>query len=1193
MVYCLAMYLKALEIQGFKSFADKTRLTFEPGMIAIVGPNGCGKSNVSDAIRWVLGEQRPSALRCGKMQDLIFNGTDTRKPLGMVEVTLHFADCEAALGTAYSEVSITRRADRSGTNTYFLNKTPCRLKDIQRLFMGTGVGTTSYSVMAQGQIDAILSSRPEDRRAVFEEAAGVTKFKADRKEALRKIAQTEENLTRLTDILRELKRQSTLLQRQAEKAERARTLRTELRGLDLFLSKKRARALEAAIAEAGMAVAQAAGRILSIQDEAEAGARAIASANERIHAGEERIARLMEQAAASSARHARALEIIQTNEARVEEYRRWAEGLEREAAAAREQIEKAQANPEAGLDLAQFDDEREALQTLLEDAQADYDDQRQTLEATRRSLQQAREALAQCDRQQLLWQQRLSKVEADREAQLLRRERLAAEAAEAKRLLAERQAAKAAAEGEVQAHRETAEEAREAVITLDEDRSFVADDRAQAQARQEERRRQKAALEAQRELLLKPAPGEAPDGALRVLAPDNPFGVAPGEVLGLLAEALEIAPEARRATEAALAPWSRALVVRSGEVARRLLAQAQTLCPEAALQLLVAEAEAGATVPGSLAEAVQAKPGFEGVCARLLGAMGVVKDLEAVPAVWPEGVRAFVTRQGEMLWRAGDGERLAAGNAADPVARKVVCDEIAERVAALDSEMAAEEATLAEAQARLEAMTAKLRDTQRVLEKAQRQADQAVGALAAATRDERQAAARAQEAERALAEVEADQTHERDEREAARQGLAQLAEVRAARTQESAEATEQLTALEGAYETASARLSEARFKMAGFNQKCEHLLAQQRDREARLRELEQTVAQRERSIQSCTENIARLQRESDQLVASLASLDEEAQALQGQIETARQERQALAEMRERLEQETAAARKTLLEAQEAKTKAEVAMAEGRERHAALMARLTNDYGTQPETLQDEPCAEWPEGEVPDDAWLEARMADIREELERLGPVNLLAIDEYKQLEERHAFYQAQADDLTRSRDELMALIKTINDTSGKRFRDTFNRANANFEQMFKRLFHGGEAKLVLLDNTEDPLECGIDIIARPPGKRPQTISLLSGGERTMTAVSLLFAIFLIKPAPFCLLDELDAALDDSNIGRFVEALKDFLVHSQFLIITHNQHTIAGSDIVYGVTMPEKGVSKTLSMRFGASPTPQENPNGQV
>jgi len=225
------VYLKSLEINGFKSFADRTKLLFEPGMVAIVGPNGCGKSNVSDAIRWVLGEQRPTALRCAKMQDIVFNGTDNRKPLGMAEVSITFADCEGILATEFNEVTITRRVFRSGEGQYFLNKNLCRLRDVHRLFMGTGIGTTSYSVMAQGQIDAILSSRPEDRRAIFEEAAGITKFKADRKEALRKLEQTDANLLRLADVIREVKRQIGSLQRQAGKARRYRELRDELRGL--------------------------------------------------------------------------------------------------------------------------------------------------------------------------------------------------------------------------------------------------------------------------------------------------------------------------------------------------------------------------------------------------------------------------------------------------------------------------------------------------------------------------------------------------------------------------------------------------------------------------------------------------------------------------------------------------------------------------------------------------------------------------------------------------------------------------------------------------------------------------------------------------------------------------------------------------------------------------------------------------
>ena len=238
------MYLKQLEIIGFKSFADKTRLDFDPGLIAIVGPNGCGKSNVSDAIRWVLGEQKPTALRCSKLADVVFNGTDTRKPLGAAEVSITFAECEKELGTDYHEVTITRRVYRDGTGEYYINKQPSRLKDVQHLFMGTGIGTSSYSVMAQGQIDAVLSSRPEDRRAVFEEAAGITKFKADRKEALRKIEQTEQNLLREQDVLREMKRQIGSLQRQVGKAKKCKELRDRLRGLDIHLSRQRIRSYD-------------------------------------------------------------------------------------------------------------------------------------------------------------------------------------------------------------------------------------------------------------------------------------------------------------------------------------------------------------------------------------------------------------------------------------------------------------------------------------------------------------------------------------------------------------------------------------------------------------------------------------------------------------------------------------------------------------------------------------------------------------------------------------------------------------------------------------------------------------------------------------------------------------------------------------------------------------------------------------
>ena len=1183
------MYLKELEIQGFKSFADRTRLTFEPGMIAIVGPNGCGKSNVSDAIRWVLGEQRPSALRCSKMQDLIFNGTDARKPLGMVEVTLLFADCTAALGTEYEEVAITRRAYRSGENAYFLNKAACRLKDIQRLFMGTGVGTTSYSVMAQGQIDAILSSRPEDRRAVFEEAAGVTKFKADRKEALRKIKQTDENLTRLTDILRELKRQGTLLRHQAEKAERARTLRTDLRGLDLCISKDRAAALENTIGDSAVAVADAANRITAIQEEAEASARAVAEVNARIQAGEDTIAKLSEAGAASAARHSRAQEIIRTNISRIDEYRTWATGLEKEIADARAQIEAAAGEAASGPDIETFDDEEESFRNLLEDAQDAYDDIRSQTECTRAKLQEARDGLADCDRKQLYWQQQLAKAEAGREERLLKRERLSAEHAEAKRLYEERRDAFETANAEAEEQRGIAAEARETLILLDEDRSFVADDIATAKRRQEGRARQKAALEAQRELLARPAPGEQPDAGPRLLDPANPFGLESGDILGPLADAVDVPKDIRRSAELALAPWARAIVARDAAVVAHVLKRLPECFPGESIQLLAADAEGTppATWPETLiclADRVTARPGFETVVRRLLLRVGCV---ETLPETFPEGPAVLVTEKGELQYACGDAVLAASSVAADPLARRLLCDEADEKIAALNHASIAEEADIEALQARIDAMAAKYRDTQRTMEKAQRLADQANGAATAAERDCKAAEARFGALDAHLAELEGADSAEEEARSAAKEGLDGLTAARERHTQVSSEATARLATLEGGLDTASARLSEARFRMAGFMQKREHAMTLLRDRAQRRQQLEVLIAQRSDQVRSCAGNIERLEADNAKIVGGLAGMENETLALQQQIEKSRADRLELTAERERLDAAGAAARKTLLDAQEAKTRAEVSLAEARTQYQALIDRLVRDYGIVPENLANEPSAEWNEGAKPAEAEIEARMADIRDELERIGPVNLLAIDEYRELEERHAFYKTQADDLTESRESLLALIKNINDTSGKMFRDTFNRANANFETMFTRLFNGGEARLVLLENAEDPLECGIDIIARPPGKKPQTISLLSGGERTMTAVSLLFAIFLIKPAPFCLLDELDAALDDSNIGRFVDALKDFLVHSQFLIITHNQHTIAGSDIVYGVTMPEKGVSKTLSMRFSRDRTDAE------
>jgi len=825
------MYLKQLDIVGFKSFADKTKLVFDPGLIAIVGPNGCGKSNVSDAIRWVLGEQRPTALRCSKLVDVVFNGTDTRKPLGLAEVTITFADCEKELGTEYHEVTIQRRVYRDGSGEYFLNKQPCRLKDIQHLLMGTGIGTSSYSVMAQGQIDAILSSRPEDRRAVFEEASGITKFKADRKEALRKIEQTEQNLLREADILKEMKRQIASLQRQVGKAKKYKELRDELRGLDIYVSRQRIRDFDAELEqnagsrrEVERAIEEATGVVVEAE-------RSQQELHAQVREVEERLQSLASRQAAADNAYSRANEVIGVNAQRIEEYGQFAARDEREIADTKAQIEE----------VAMQADSLEQKTKLLTE-----------------SLAAAKDALA------------------------------ASEEAFAK-----------------------------AQAAIDERRAAV------------QRRR--------------------------------------------------------------------------GEIA-------------------------STTLSGVLAEDAK-----------------VVRDGET--ETWPAGTKVTTADRREVL----------------------------------------------------------------------------------------------------------------------------MAEIAAAE--------DELRTFEVSSLSLSQQLTERRIAASQMEQELSFVGQQEESARRRRDELQRSIEGRLEGIARYRDSIARLKEESGDLLGQLDELKAAAADCRAAMEGERARRQEMFERITAVDRDVAEKRAELDRARDFRGKLEVAAAEATMRRQNIYDHLQDEYGLFADAVLREPDPAWEDGVVPPTEELEARVARLQSEIAALGPVNMVAIDECRELEERYAREKAQEEDLLAAKAQIVELINNLNLTSGELFKKTFEQANRNFQTMFTKLFGGGEARLVLLENEGDPLECGIDIIARPPGKRPQSVTLLSGGERTMTAVALLFSIFMIKPAPFCMLDELDAALDDANIGRFVDQLKEFLQNSQFLIITHNQHTIAGSDLVYGVSQQEKGVSRVISMKL--------------
>jgi len=825
------MYLKQLEIIGFKSFADKTKLEFDPGLIAIVGPNGCGKSNVSDAIRWVLGEQKPTALRCSKLADVVFNGTDTRKPLGLAEVSITFADCEKELGTDYHEVTITRRVYRDGSGEYFINRQASRLKDVQHLFMGTGIGTSSYSVMAQGQIDAILSSKPEDRRAVFEEASGITKFKADRKEALRKIEQTEQNLLREADVLREMKRQIASLQRQVGKAQKYKELRDQLRGLDIYVSRQKIHSFDLEL-EQNVANRNAVdSAIAEAQDGVSAAEREAQELHAQIHELEERLQELASQQAVAEAEYSRAREVIGVNASRVEEYRSFAQRDRNEIAASKATLEEVKMQSESLEQKTKLlNDSLEAAREAMTQAESDFNDSQAKIEQKRVEITQRRQEIA------------------------------------------------------------------------------------------------------------------------------------------------------------------------------------------------------SATLTGVLAADAKV-------------------DRDGKTETWPKGTEVSTSDH-----------------------REILMSEI-------------------------------------------------------------------EKGEGALRELE-------------------IANI-----------------------SLSQRFTERRIAVSQMEQELSFVGQQFEVARDRREELQRAVEAREEQIAGYEESIARLTEESGGLLEQLEELKEKAAAFIDRINDERGRRAGMLERITAADQSVAVKRAALDQARDFRSKLEVQAAEATMRRQNVYEHLQDEYGLFADAVMREPDPEWKGGVVPPMDELEGTVNRLQAEIAALGPVNMVAIEECRELEERYAKEKAQEEDLIAAKAQLMELIGNLNNTSGDMFRKTFEQANKNFQTMFTKLFGGGEARLVLLENEEDPLECGIDIIARPPGKRPQSVTLLSGGERTMTAVALLFSIFMIKPAPFCMLDELDAALDDANIGRFVDQLKEFLRDSQFLIITHNQHTIAGSDLVYGVSQQEKGVSRVISMKL--------------
>jgi chromosome segregation protein len=1206
--YGATMHLKRLEAFGFKSFADRMSFDFGKGVTGIVGPNGCGKSNVVDAVKWALGEQRPTSVRGTEMADVLFAGSGGRKPLGLAEVSLTFGNEDRFLAMDVDEVVLTRRLYRDGTSEYLLNREPSRLKDIRELFMDTGGGRGALAILEQGKIDAVLQENPVERRMVFEEAAGIARYRLRQKETLRRIEHLDENLVRLRDLLSEREKQLRSMRAQAGRAERYRALEQEIRGKRIELGLFRYERLLAEREEAAGRVAELAAR------EAEVNAR-LADLSGDLAAREARVEEVRGRAAALEAEAGKAEGSAEAAEERAASSAKLAGELEGriswyegEIRAAEARIGEAREQVRASLAAeAQAEGDVAARESDLASAERAIDE---AAEAARACAEEARglraKSLELLERKGRAANGR-ARLAAEEEGLRARGARLAARvegaAREEERIRAEEggsAAAAAAAEAEAAASRTALGEEEATAATLD--------------ARIEDLRQRLGALDravhAARSRLdvltsLRDRHEGVGRGPKRILEEAARAGGLRG-VRGVLGELVDAEPADAEAVELALGAFAEAIVVESFEDAKAAITLLKEEGIGRALFLPASGVRArasGAAAPAGVvaraaASAVRCADDLRPLVEALLAGTVLVEDLDAAKtaAADPAGVFRIVTGSGEVLGVEGGvagGRGDGAGHGM--VARNAEIKTLRGRLTGEEKRLSVLQRDLREAEGRADEARTRVADAREALRRLEETA-----AVAKATAGRLSAeAARAAEEVRVLRgeESEISEGLSRCMRESAfldgEQDDVALQESRVEALRAAAHETE--ARAEDARRAAETRRGEARVAVA---RAVERKDAASRGRDAAERalqdgerglglarvEIENCRARREESLRTASTaraeaEIARGRRE--KAIRDLARAREDAEEAGRGLEEARRGVAALdgefRGYRGSLEQ-------FRLKESESRMRLEGLLDRMREEVRVDLAELHASRAA-PATVGEGAAAEVPVAPAVDAApvvfdpeAVEAAIQDLRVKMERMGNVNLEALDTLGSVESETTTLRTQEQDLTKAREELIEALKLLNKQSRDRFTETFEAIRGHFSESFRRLFGGGRAD-VYLSEGEDVLDAGVEIVARPPGKELRSISLLSGGERTMTAVALLFAIYQARPSPFCILDEVDAALDETNVGRFTGMVREFLDRSQFIMITHNKRTMTMCDRLYGISMAEPGVSSRVLLEM--------------
>ncbi|MFA4984031.1 MAG: AAA family ATPase [Candidatus Omnitrophota bacterium] len=1072
------MYFKRLELVGFKSFCNKTTLQFEPGVTAIVGPNGCGKSNIFDSIRWVLGEQSVKSLRGSDMQDVIFNGTDKKEPLSMAEVSVTFDNKTRFFPIDHDEVMISRRLFRSGESEYLLNKTQVRLKDVSDLLLGTGIGAESYSLVPQGRIDMILSSRPEDRRLVFDEAAGITKYKSQKREAMRKLEETEQNLLRVNDIITEVKRQIGSLERQANKARRYKDLFEELKNKEVRLAVLQKadflRDRDETAAELNK-LQEKEGEVLGAIQEQEV---KIADQKQEARALEDAINNIKNQILNLDNGISRNREHINISHDRINE-------LE----AGKKRIDEQIGQTEARINV-----DKEKLDAVKEE----YNGIQKEIEAKGALLMEKEDELND----------------------------LAA-------------AIKLSLDNIAAAKKNLLELAARVSVAKNEVADFTAKEQVYL-ARQKRLEVEKAKV------------NEEKANAELALSSISQ------ELSGLEGRFAELGLKINAAKE---------------ELGQENISLEQ-------INACIADLEKQRLAMQSQKEFLEElKSKYDDIGE----SMNALLYLDKMPAEKNSGILIKVKEYLELA----DGDGGAAGHANVKIsgeAKPMDLDtqKIGERIAQVDIKIA----SLKDNKAHKQTHIAEIKNN--------------IGALEGNLRSEEMVLVN-KRAQQQTAEDEVNKI--KSEEEVIAIELSDVMSALSGLQQELNSRKDSLVALENEERNAEELISGEQSRIDSNNHLKEGVIVAITQARAELEALNKrvnsdqaTIAILEDAFRQDTEALLSLKEQKEAASVKEASLQAQIKDLEEAILKSGEE----IEMQKTVLKDTEARFVAVLdgtsditlkieadkkEIDNIKSRAyelQMRSKEAEYKYGAVKERILQGYKVDLDSVSDVVC----EG---DEGSLSAEIQGMKEKLDSYGTVNLVAIEEYDELKKRYDFLTQQQTDLLNAKQSLHDAILKLNKTTKHMFLETFQKVAAEFRNYFRLLFNGGDAQVFLVDE-QDPLECGIEIICRPPGKKLQNVLLLSGGEKSMAAIALIFAIFKIKPAPFCVLDEIDAALDEANVDRFGRMLQEFTNGSQFIVITHNKKTIANADVMYGITMEESGVSKIISVKFSQG-KPSVEPEG--